>query len=240
MFNQIMKKIIKIILSYLKCVICGVKYVEGVTIAPNVKIVNGENLILGRNCHLSQHSKICCFKGSKVFLRKNSWMHPYSRIQAHNNSTVILENSSMLDIDSMIYAMGGSSITLGEGTILSKYSIVTAKNKVTIGNNVLMGPKVFISDYNHDYRDINLPINKQGLYNTNKDGKSSSVYIGDGSWIGTNVVIVGDIKIGNHCVIGANSTVVNDIPDYSVAVGNPAKVKKIYNFETNKWEKSFE
>lgn len=61
--------------------------------------------------------------------------------------------------------------------------------------------------------------------------------IGDGTWIGTNVVIVGNVHIGKNCVIGANSVVSTNIPDYSVAVGSPAKVVKRYNFENKQWEK---
>lgn len=55
--------------------------------------------------------------------------------------------------------------------------------------------------------------------------------IGDGSYIGINTVIVGNVKIGKHCVIGANSVVTKDVPDYSVAVGIPARViKNIKNY----------
>ena len=52
------------------------------------------------------------------------------------------------------------------------------------------------------------------------------VSIGDDTWIGTNVVIAGTVEIGKHCVIGANSVVTHDIPDYSVVAGCPAKVIK--------------
>lgn len=50
--------------------------------------------------------------------------------------------------------------------------------------------------------------------------------IGDGSWIGTHVAILGDVNIGRHCVIGANSVVTKDVSDYCVAVGCPTKVVK--------------
>ena len=59
--------------------------------------------------------------------------------------------------------------------------------------------------------------------------------IGDGSYIGINAVIVGNVKIGKHCVIGANSIVTRDIPDYCVAVGSPAKIIKKY--EKNGWSR---
>ena len=56
--------------------------------------------------------------------------------------------------------------------------------------------------------------------------KGQKVFIGEGSYIGINAVIVGNIKIGKHCVIGANSVVTKNVPDYCVAVGSPAKVIK--------------
>ena len=66
--------------------------------------------------------------------------------------------------------------------------------------------------------------------------QNGKVRIGSGSWIGENACILGVI-IGKQCVIGANSVVTKDIPDYSVAVGIPAKVIKKYNFETQQWER---
>ena len=63
------------------------------------------------------------------------------------------------------------------------------------------------------------------------------VEIGDGTWIGENVCILG-VKIGKNCVIGANSVVTKDIPDYSVVVGSPAVIIKKFNITANRWEKS--
>ena len=63
------------------------------------------------------------------------------------------------------------------------------------------------------------------------------VLIGDDTWIGTNVVIAGTIKIGKHCVIGANAVVTHNVPDYCVVVGNPARIIKKYNTESNQWER---
>ena len=65
-----------------------------------------------------------------------------------------------------------------------------------------------------------------------------NVHIGDGSWLGTHVVIAGNITIGKHCVIGANSVVKHDIPDYCVAAGIPARIIKRYDFGTKSWRKT--
>ena len=59
----------------------------------------------------------------------------------------------------------------------------------------------------------------------------------DDCWIGANVVITAGVKIGKHCVIAAGSVVTKDIPAFSIAAGNPAKVIKQYHATTAKWEK---
>lgn len=77
---------------------------------------------------------------------------------------------------------------------------------------------MYITDCDHEYRDINVPVIDQGIVQ-----RGQMVSIGEGSYIGINAVIVGNVKIGKHCVIGANSVVTKDVPDYCVAVGSPAK-----------------
>ena len=126
-----------------------------------------------------------------------------------------------------------SSLTIGSNTEIGNHSTLSAYNEIQISDGVLTGPHVFIADHNHNYENPNKPIYAQGV----KSKTNSKVKIGSGTWIGTNAVIVGNVEIGKNCVIGANSVVTHDIPDYSVAVGSPAKVVKRYNFENEQWEK---
>ena len=98
---------------------------------------------------------------------------------------------------------------------------------------MLTGPHVFISDHNHEYADPNIPVCKQGV----RCKESDKIVIGEGTWIGTNAVIVGNISIGKHCVIGANSVVTMDIPDFCVVAGIPSRIIRKYNHTTNKWER---
>ena len=132
-----------------------------------------------------------------------------------------------------------SRIYIGEKSEIGMFSRIGCYGAVEIGKHVLTGPHVFIADYNHEYRDISLPIMHQGNVAVIRNEKiANKVVIGDDTWIGTNVVIAGSVNIGKHCVIGANSVVTQDIPDYSVAVGIPCRVIKEYNFDTRRWEKS--
>lgn len=120
------------------------------------------------------------------------------------------------------------TLVISNGANIGHYAHIVANHEVVINTNVLIADKVFISDCSHNYENIEMPIIFQGV----KDIKA--VHIGEGSWIGDNVSIIG-ADIGEHSVIGANSVVTKDVPAYSVAVGCPAKVIKYYDFSENKW-----
>lgn len=120
-------------------------------------------------------------------------------------------------------------LEIGDGTNIGHFNHIYATKSIRIGKDVLTADRVYISDNLHSYENINLPILKQPIK------QISTVEVGDGSWIGEGACIIG-AKIGRGCVIGSNAVVTKDIPDYSVAVGIPAKVIKKYNFNTNVWE----
>lgn len=132
-----------------------------------------------------------------------------------------------------VYAYKGASLCLGNNVEIGKDSCLAAAFNVEIHDGVLTGPRVFISDHNHEYHDPYTPIYQQGI----SGSTSNKVIIGEGTWLGTNVVISGNIKIGKHCIIGANSVVTKDIPDYTLAVGVPCKPIKKYDFKCKEWIK---
>lgn len=122
------------------------------------------------------------------------------------------------------------SLVIGDGTIIGHFAHLVAMNSVCIGDNVLFADRVFISDCTHNYSDASIPIINQEVK------VIKPIRIGEDSWIGENVCVCG-ANVGKHCVIGANSVVTKDIPDYCVAVGSPAKVVKKYDFESNEWKR---
>lgn len=130
-----------------------------------------------------------------------------------------------------------TTLIIGENARIGDYVHICAEENVTIGKNVLIASKAFISDTSHgNYTGMN-----QTSPLTNPSERplfSKKISIGDNVWIGENVVILAGVKVGNGCIIGANSFLSNkEYPDYSIIVGTPAKVIKTYNFKTNKWER---
>lgn len=127
-------------------------------------------------------------------------------------------------------------IIIGKNVEINDDVHIAAVEKVVIGDNVLIASKVYISDHNHgSYNGIvqDSPLstpNSRKIY-------SKPVEICDNVWIGEFVCVLQGVKIGKGCIIGAMSVVTKDIPAYSIAVGSPAKVIKVFNFESNKWEK---
>lgn len=121
-------------------------------------------------------------------------------------------------------------LVIDDNTYIGRFFHIVCVNKIKVKKNVLISDKVYISDNLHDYRDVRIPIKDQKIIT------KGEVSIGEQTWLGENVCVIG-ASVGKHCVIGANSVVLNDIPDYSVAVGSPAIVVKKFNKTNNTWEK---
>ena len=112
-------------------------------------------------------------------------------------------------------------VSIGDRCLIGRGSGIVGHFSIEIGNDVWTGHNVYITDQNHGYEDVTRPISHQSQ-------PERAVKIGDGSWLGYGSVVLPGVTIGRHVVIGANSDVTHDIPDFSVAVGVPAKVIKTF------------
>jgi acetyltransferase-like isoleucine patch superfamily enzyme len=118
-------------------------------------------------------------------------------------------------------------VSIGDRCLIGRGSGIVGHFSIEIGNDVWTGHHVYITDQNHGYEDVTRPISQQSQ-------PERPVVIGDGSWLGHGAVVLPGVTIGKHVVIGANSVVTKDIPDFSVAVGSPARVIRQYD-ETLGW-----
>jgi serine acetyltransferase len=113
----------------------------------------------------------------------------------------------------------GASITVGDNAWISKDVMIAANASIGIGANTMIGEFSSIRDAEHGCESTEIPMRFQGL-------TAESIQIGDDVWIGRGVAVLKGVTIGKGSIVGANAVVTRDIPDYSIAVGIPARVVK--------------
>jgi acetyltransferase-like isoleucine patch superfamily enzyme len=110
-------------------------------------------------------------------------------------------------------------VRIGDRCLLGRGSGVVGHLSIEIEDDVWTGHNVYITDQNHGYADLAVPISRQAM-------PERPVRIGTGSWLGHGTVVLPGATVGRHVVIGANSVVRGEIPANCVAAGNPAEVVK--------------
>jgi acetyltransferase-like isoleucine patch superfamily enzyme len=176
-----------------------------VFIEKNVQIPYPETVIIKGNCTIKSNVQIKTCKNSNIVLNDNTMICSYTTLET-----------------------AGGYIEIGKNIIIGEFSTIQGQGGVVLEDNVLLASHVHFISNHHQYTNVNQSIKDQ----PNISGK---ILVKENTWIGINVVILSGVTIGKNCVIGTGSIVKHDIPDYSVAVGNPAKVVKFYDFNSNKW-----
>ena len=151
----------------------------------------------------------------------------YARLDVFPFNDFRLGDNSIIE-DFAVINNGVGDVLIGSHVGVGLSNVIIGP--VTIGDYVMLAQNIVISGLNHGFEDVTLPPRIQKVV-------TKQITIHDNVWIGANSVITAGVTIGKNAVIGAGSVVTKNIPEYCVAVGNPAKVIKKYNFETGSWEK---
>ena len=157
--------------------------------------------------------------GAKIRSRSRIDVFPWNRFEIGELTTIE---------DFCTVNNGSGNVLLGNRVRVGIGSVIIGP--VTMGNGSGLGQHVFVSGFNHGFKDGSINSSQQAL-------DIKPVTIEDEAHIGANSVVLAGVTIGKRSQVGAGSVVTKDIPPFSVAVGNPAKVIKTFNPETNKWEK---
>ena len=139
------------------------------------------------------------------------------KLRAFVASRIISSCGKNVNIERGADFSNGKDISLGNNSGLGVNCRVG--KGTTIGDNVMMGPDVVILTSNHVYERIDVPMNIQGFDN-------KSVTIGNDVWIGTRVIILPGVNIGDGVIIAAGAVVTKSVPDYAIVGGVPAKIIK--------------
>jgi len=154
--------------------------------------------------------------GDGVAIGDYSYLNCLSLQGVRIGDNVRLKEYVWLQVTSMLNDVG-KGITIGENTYIGPNCLLGGAGGIQIGANCTFGAHVDLLAENHAFDRTDLPINQQG---TVREG----IVVGDDCWIGDRVIVLDGVTVGYGCVIGAGSVVTRDIPEYCIAVGNPARV----------------
>lgn len=165
-----------------------------------------------------------------LFIKKGKKSVIYKSVRKDifpSHQFIMGNNSVVEDFATIANAMG--DINIGDRSRIGLGNTIIGP--VNIGNDVNLAQNVVVSGLNHNYMDVSRTIKAQGV-------NTSLIVIKDDVWIGANSVVLAGVTIGEHVVIGAGSVVTKNIPAYSIALGNPARVVKKYDSDREKWIKA--
>jgi acetyltransferase-like isoleucine patch superfamily enzyme len=151
-----------------------------------------------------------------------SVIQPPVRLSGHRRiaigSDVFVGSGSWLQV---IGDGDGIALELDDGVRIAGNCVLSSTSYLRLGRKVLLARNVYIADHSHAFADSGRAILEQGI------DRVAPVVIGDGAWLGQNVVIGPGVTIGPGAVVGANSVVLSDVPARSVVVGAPAAVVRM-------------
>jgi acetyltransferase-like isoleucine patch superfamily enzyme len=145
-------------------------------------------------------------------------------LEALDEGRLTIGNGTLLEPGCWLTLAPDARIEIGEGCFLNRNTMIAAQERVSIGAHTMLANGCFVGDADHRFDDPDKPITEQGF--TSK----GPVEIGANCWFGVNCVVTSGVRIGDRCVVGANSVVNGDLPAATIAAGVPARVVKPVEF----------
>jgi acetyltransferase-like isoleucine patch superfamily enzyme len=177
-----------------------------VLVGSNVSVRYAHQLMAGKDLIIEDNAEINCLSVDNIVLGNRVTIGKHAIIRPSN-----------------IYGGAiGAGLSVGNHSNIGPYSYIGCSGKITIGNNVMISPRVSIYAENHVFDNPEILMKEQGV-------TQAPVIIEDDCWIASNSIILAGVTIGKGSVIAAGSVVTKSVPPYSVVAGVPAKVIKQRN-----------
>ena len=172
-------------------------------VGKKVRIFYPTNLQVGYNTIIEDGAEINCLSQQGIKLGNRVTIGKYAIIRPSN-----------------IYGGPiGAGLTMGDNSNIGPYNYIGCSGKITIGNNVMLAPRVSIYAENHVFDHPDVLIRDQGV-------EKKEVIIENDCWIAANSILLAGVTIGKGSVVAAGSVVTENVPPYSVVGGVPAKLIK--------------
>ncbi len=156
--------------------------------------------------------------GNRLYTASVIRMSRTASIKARHGAKISIGKCSSLSSHSVVSATENARIYIGDYTGINYNTVIVAREKIDIGNNVMIGPDVAIYDHDHVFCSDEV-IRKQGYV-------TKPIVIEDNVWLGAGVIVLKGVKIGKGSIVGAGTIVTKDIPEYSLVYDRKELVVK--------------
>jgi len=153
--------------------------------------------------------------GQGVYLDHGSYLHACPAGISIGPGSLVMKNAILHVYN--FRALPHAGIRIGARSLIGESCILRGQGGISIGDDVYLGTLVQLLAVNHVFTDTSRPISQQGI-------TAAGISVADGAWIGSGAIVLDGVRIGRNAVVGAGAVVTKDVPDYCVAVGNPARV----------------
>lgn len=133
-----------------------------------------------------------------------------TKIRIHRGGSLCIGNHLSAQKGVLISVLPGASLIIGNGLNINTNCAIVARDKITIGDNVIFGPDCKVYDHDHDYKKVG--------YERRNSFVTSEVSIGNGVWFGANCVVLKGTTIGDNCVFGAGSIIKGEYPSNTLVI----------------------
>ena len=142
--------------------------------------------------------------------------------RSHAPPGVVVGDRTMLARNVQVSSKGGN-VRIGRdvGVGANAELRAIAGNRLEVGDDVLVAPQAYIGGSIYRHGRLDRPIARQGL------DPRGGVVVGDGAWIGASAVLVDGVRVGRHAIVAAGAVVTEDVPDYGIAGGVPARLLRV-------------
>jgi acetyltransferase-like isoleucine patch superfamily enzyme len=193
-----------------------------------------------------------CLFGAVLTKARTTWMrlaYPFAGfgrgVSIHHSCDIRRSAANRIEIGDSVYLAPGiwlnipepgvhlpPAIVLDSGCKIGRRCMISAKNRVRLEENVMLGPSVLITDHSHEFSNPDIPIHAQGLT------AGGTVRIEKNCWLGHGSAVIctsGSLIVGRNSVIGANAVVTRSVPPFSIVAGSPAKIVRRYDPTSEEW-----
>ena len=175
---------------------------------------------LGQHPYISPRAQVACRQfrpGARCFIDDfvTIYSHPESEGEIALGRNVHFYRNTIVEL-----GPGNESVYIGDNTYIQTGCNLNAYVKsIIIGRDCMIAPRCSFMPYQHGTSDLEIPMRKQPL------ASHGDIILEDDVWLGVNVTVLDNVRIGQGAVVGAGAVVTGDIPAYAIAVGVPARVK---------------